>query len=129
VCATLEAYNIANVDVRRRPEDDNDIPVPDLDQEYFYRCLCAASDYGEELVLGDDIFRKSVQDCGACKPASYVPPSISHMDGIYEFKAREMAINARNHILANVSRVLVEVLKFIDDVDPKKAKLKKRTVS
>jgi hypothetical protein len=46
------------------------------------------------------------------------------MDGIYEFKAREMAINARNHILANFSRVLVEVLKLIDGVDPKKAKLK-----
>ncbi|CAL8461365.1 g896 [Coccomyxa elongata] len=116
-----EAYLLANVHVVRLCTAG--IPLSELDQTFFHRCLSAVSvskkrkpetkDF--ELLVSARLYR-------SWRPEGYVPPVSTHLAcGFHQQASQQMATNMRNSTVANFYRRFKRYLKVRYALDGKQA--------
>lgn len=118
--AVTEAYMLANLHVLRLCEAK--LPIPELNQSYFYQCLSAVS-------VGDrkrsDIkemqFRQTVDMYNTLKPAEHRIPQCAHLSGFFQQASQQMVIAAKNSTSLNFYRRFKRYLKIRYTLDNSQA--------
>ncbi len=117
----LEAYHIANLHTLRCLSDN--IPLPNLDQNFFYRCCSSVvekpNDHTSEADTADvelnvtvnmfKALRPQVENAAAPQPASYQPPRTG-LAFLMCNLAREMVTCSKNHLVLNFGKRLMRYL-------------------
>ena len=91
-----EAYIFANLHVLRLLE--RGVPLPPLDQTFFYRCLCAVAD---DACKDAEMEISRAAYC-ACRPAGYARASRQALRGVLQNCSQQMATATKNHVTMNL---------------------------
>ena len=119
-CIT-EAYLLAKVHVVRLCSAG--IPLYDLDQTFFHRCLSAVSVSSRKKPEVDDFeLLVSIKLYRSWRPEGYVPPVSTHLaTGFQQQASQQTATNMRNSTVANFYRRFKKELKLRYSLDSKQA--------
>ena len=92
----LEAYVLANLHVIRMCSAS--LPVPKLDQSFFYGCLSAVSSASrQKQTITNILFRQSVAEYLSWRPQNYRAPDSTHLaSGWHQDISLQMVTNTKN---------------------------------